>query len=55
MIMLGLNEAINYLAMANRVRWYDHVLRRELNTEAEVSMKKGRPRKTYEGKLRKKV
>ena len=27
--MLGLNEAIDQLAMANSVRWYGHVLRRE--------------------------
>ena len=27
--MLGSNEAIDQLAMANSVRWYSHVLRRE--------------------------
>ena len=27
--MLGLNEAIDQLAMADSVRWYGHVLRRE--------------------------
>ena len=29
MFMLGLNETINQLAMANSVRWCGHVLRRE--------------------------
>ena len=28
-LMLGLNEAIDQLAMKNSVRWYSHVLRRE--------------------------
>ena len=28
MIMLGLNETIDLLAMTNSVRWYGHVLRR---------------------------
>ena len=27
--MLGLNETVDQLAMANSVRWYGHVLRRE--------------------------
>ena len=29
MLMLDLNEAKDQLAMANSVRWYGHVLRRE--------------------------
>ena len=29
MFMLGLNVAMDQLAMANSVRWYGHVLRRE--------------------------
>ena len=29
MFMLGLIETIGQLAMASRVHWYDHVLRRE--------------------------
>ena len=29
MFMLGLKEATDQLAMANSVRWYGHVLRRE--------------------------
>ena len=30
MLLLCLNEAINQLAMANSVRWCDHVLRRRM-------------------------
>ena len=29
MFMLGLNETMDQLAMANGVHWYGHVLRRE--------------------------
>ena len=29
MFMLGLKVTMDQLAMANRVRWYGHVLRRE--------------------------
>ena len=29
MLMLGLNETIDRMAMVNSVRWYGHVLRRE--------------------------
>ena len=29
MFMLGVNETIDQLAIANSVHWYDHVLRRE--------------------------
>ena len=29
MFMLGLNESMDHLAMANFVRWYGHVLMRE--------------------------
>ena len=53
--MLGLNETIDYLAMANRVRWYGHVLRiedghvltRALDFGVEVQRKKGRPNRTW--------
>ena len=40
LFMLGLNETIDQLAMANSVRWYGHVLRRE-------DGKKGRLRRTW--------
>ena len=53
MSMLGLNETIDQLAMANCVRWHGHVLRREdghvsrraLDIEVEGQRKKGRPRR----------
>ena len=53
--MLWLNEAIDQLAMANRVQWYDRVLRREngqvlrraLDIEVEGQRKKGRPKRTW--------
>ena len=49
MIMLGLNETMDQLAMANNVHWYGHVLRREdghvlrraLDFEVEGQTKKG--------------
>ena len=49
MFMLGLRETIDQLAMANSVRWYGHVLRREdghvlsraLHFEVESQRKKG--------------
>ena len=55
MFMLGLKETIDQLAMANSVRWYGHVLRREdghilrraLNYEVEGQRKKGRPRRMW--------
>ena len=45
--MLGLNETINELFMANNMQWYgnvfsredDHVLRRALNIEVEGQRK----------------
>ena len=55
MMMLGLNETIDQLAMANSVRWYDHVLRREDGHvlkrasyfEVEGQRKTGRPKRTW--------
>ena len=49
MFMLGLNEAIDQLAMANSVRWYchvlsredGHVLRRALDFDVECQRRKG--------------
>ena len=54
-LMLGLNETIDQLAMANSVRWYDHVLRREdghilrraLDFEVEGQRMKGRLKRTW--------
>ena len=56
MLMLGLNETIDQLAMVNSVRWYGHVLRREdghvlrraLQFEVEGQRKNGRPKRTWE-------
>ena len=53
--MLGLKESIIHLAIANSVRWYGHVLRREdshilrraLDFEVEGQRKKGRPKMTW--------
>ena len=50
MFMLGLNETIHQLTMANNVHWYGHVLRREdshnmrraLDFEVECKRKKGK-------------
>ena len=55
MLMLGLNEAIDQLAMANSIRWYGHVLRREdgdvlrraLDFEVDGQRKNGRPKRTW--------
>ena len=55
MFMLGLKETMDKLAMANSVRWYGHVLRREdghvliwaLDLEVEFQCKKGRLKMTW--------
>ena len=49
--MLGLKEAIDVLATTNEVRWYGHVMRRNidsvlrvaLNLEASGKRQRGRP------------
>ena len=58
MFMLGLKETIDQLAMANSVRWYGHVLRREdghvvrraLDFEVEGQLKKRRSKEEGEAK-----
>ena len=53
MFMLGLNETIDQLSMANSVHWYDrvlrreggHVLRRASYFEDEGQRKKGRQKR----------
>ena len=53
MIMFGLSETIDKLAMANSVRWDghvlrredDHVLRRALDFKVEGQRKKGMPKR----------
>ena len=41
-LMLGLNETRDQLAMASISRWYGHVLRRALDFEVEGQWKIGR-------------
>ena len=53
--ILGLKETIDRLAIANGVRWYGHVLRRDddsvlriaLDLEVSGKRKQGRPKKTW--------
>ena len=60
MDMLWLMETIDWLAIANGVRWYEHVLRRDddsvlrvaLNLEVSGKRKRGRSKKTWKGKWR---
>jgi hypothetical protein len=55
MEMLGLEETMDQMAMANGVRWYGHVLRRDdehvlrkaLEFEVKGPRKRGRPKKTW--------
>ena len=63
MFVLGLSETMDQLAMANSVRWYGHVLRRDdghvlrmaLDFEVEGQRKKGRLKSTWKSRLMKKV
>ena len=63
MFMLGLNETIGQLAVANSVCWHceelkrgdKHVLRRALHLEVDGQRKKGRPKRNGKSRLRKKV
>ena len=56
MLMSGLNETFDQLAMTNSVHWHrhvlrredDHILRRALDFEVEGQRKKGRQKKTWE-------
>ena len=55
MLMLGFDEPIDQLAMANTIRWYGHVLwsedghvlRRAFHFEVESEEKEGSPRRTW--------
>ena len=61
MLMLGLKETVDQLAMASSVSWYGnvlriedgHVLRRALGFEAEVHRKKGRSKRTWKRQVEK--
>ena len=63
MFILGLNETIDLLAMANSVCWYGyvlkieegHFLKRALDFEVEGQRKKERLKRTWNSRLRKKV
>ena len=63
MFILGLNETIDQLDMANSVHWYGHVLRREdghasrksLDFEVEGQRKKGGRIGHGKSRLRKKM
>ena len=63
MDMLGLKETMDGLAIANAVRWYGHVLRRDdddvlkiaLNFEVNGKRKRGRPRKTWKQLVEKEI
>ena len=59
MFMLGFNETIDQLAMANSVCWYGHVLWREdghalrmvLGFEVKGKRKKGKPKRIWKKKV----
>ena len=59
MFMLGLKETIDQLAMANSVRWFGHILRREdghllrraLDFEVDGQRKKLRPKRRWKKKF----
>ena len=42
MLMLTLNETMDQLAMANNVRWYGYVLRREDGNVLRLKVKGGK-------------
>ena len=56
MFMFGLSATIDQLAIANSVRWYGHVLRREdrhvlrraIDFKVESQRKIGRPKRTWQ-------
>ena len=59
LVMLGLKEILDQLAMENSVCWYGHVLRREdshvftkaLDFEVEGHRKKVRPKRKWKGQV----
>ena len=63
MLMLGLTETTDQLAMANTVHWHGHELRREdgrvlrrtLVSDGAAQKKNGRPRKTWKKQVREKA
>ena len=53
MFMLGLNETIDQLSMANSVCLCGHVLRRALDGEVDAQRKKGRQKRTWKKQVEK--
>ena len=59
-LMFGVNETTDRLAMASSVSWYGHVLRRVdghilrrvLELEVEAGWNKGRPRRTWKKQVK---
>ena len=47
MLMSGLNETIDHLAMGSSVRWHGHVLMMAFDFEVEGQRKKGRLKRTW--------
>ena len=54
-LILGLRETIDQLAMANSVRLYGHVLTWALNIKVEGQRMKGRPQRSWEKTWKKQV
>ena len=58
-LMLGLNETMDQLAIANRVRWHGHVMRRDnghvmrraLDLKVQGQRKKKWPKMTWEKQI----
>ena len=63
MRMVGLEEAVEQLALANSVRWFGHILRREdghvlgraLDFEVEGCRRRGRPKRTWKKQVEEEV
>ena len=63
MQMVGLEEAVEQLALANSVRWFGHILRREdghvlgraLDFEVEGCRRRGRPKRTWKKQVEEEV
>ena len=63
MEMLELKETVVQMAMANGVRWYEHVLSRDdghvlrkaLEFEVKGKRKQGRPKKTWKTQVEKEI
>ena len=62
MDMLGLKETVDELAIANRVRWYGHVVKKDddcvlrvaPDLEVNGKRKRGRPKKNWKKQVKRK-